>query len=73
MGADFKRIAKILAEEGSIEGAARRLKMSPHRVRLYASILAGQGRLRFMGGGGGCDCSTCPFKAICGLRRKKAS
>lgn len=67
MTPSIREILRALREEGSIEGAARRLGVPRHRMRLYAYTLSGQGLLRLSGSGGACDCGSCPLRGLCGV------
>ncbi|MCE4628449.1 MAG: hypothetical protein F7C34_04810 [Desulfurococcales archaeon] len=66
-------ILAALREEGSIEGAARRLGVSRGRMRLYAYTLAGQGLLKLSRPKESCNCGSCPLRGLCGITPPRRS
>jgi len=61
----IKEVLEALRGEPTLEAAARRLGVSPERLRLYAAGLAANGLARAAAPPKACDCSGCPLRRLC--------
>lgn len=64
------RLLLAVARGGSVEEVAREAGVSPEEARILIASLASQGYVARPGGGGGCPCSRCPLRGICGGRAR---